>query len=80
LRKITPGVILKKMPKGTRKVNFAFDEDHLTHYGGVWLMQQFCDRLRLRSLLTRCVRIEQREGAYQPSELLLALLFSIMAL
>jgi hypothetical protein len=66
------------MPKGTRKVGFAFDEDHLSHYGGVWLMQQFCDRLRLRSLLTRCVRIEQREGAYEPSELLQALLFSII--
>jgi hypothetical protein len=66
------------MPKGTRKVNFVFDEDQLTHYGGVWLVQQFCDRLRLRSLLTRCVKIEQRADDYPPSELLLALLFTII--
>ena len=37
------------MPKGTRKVDFVFDEAHLTHYSGAWLIQQFCDRLRLRS-------------------------------
>ena len=66
------------MPKGTRKVNFVFDEDHLTHYGGAWLIQQFCDRIRLRSLLTRYIPIAHREGDYHPSKLLLALLFSII--
>ena len=66
------------MPKGTRKVIFVFDESHLTHYGGLWLMQQFCDRLRLRSLLTRCIEIKQREGVYHPSALLLALLWGII--
>ena len=66
------------MPKGTRKVSFVFDESHLTHYGGAWLIQQFCDRLHLRSLLTRYVQIEQRQGDYHPSKLLLALLFSII--
>jgi hypothetical protein len=66
------------LKKGTRKVTFVFDEGHLTHYGGVWLIQQFCDRLGLRSLLTRCITIEQREGDYEPSKLLLALLFAII--
>jgi hypothetical protein len=66
------------MPKGTRKVDFVFDEDHLTHYGGAWLMQKFCDRLSLRSLLTRYIPIERRKGDYHPSVLLLALLFSII--
>lgn len=66
------------MPKGIRKLNFVFDEDHLTHYGGVWLMQQFCDRLHLRFLLQRYIQIEQRVGGYHPSELLLVLLFAII--
>ncbi len=66
------------MPKGTRKVKFDFDEDHLTHYGGAWLIQQFCDRIHLRSLLTRYIHIAQRTGDYHPSQLLLALLFSII--
>ena len=69
---------MKTIPKGTRKVIFVFNEDRLTHYGGVWLVQRFCDRLRLRSLLTRCIRIDQREDTYHPSVLLLALLFSII--
>ena len=69
---------MKTMPKGTRKVISVFNEDRLTHYGGVWLVQRFCDRLRLRSLLTRCIRIDQREDTYHPSVLLLALLFSII--
>ena len=66
------------MPKGTRKVDFVFDESHLTHYGGAWLIQQFCDRLHLRSLLTRYIQIEQRQGGYHPSKFLLALLFGII--
>ncbi len=66
------------MRKGTRKVNFVFDEDYLTHYGGAWLIQQFCDHLHLRSLLTRYIPIPQRKGEYPPSTLLLALLFSII--
>jgi hypothetical protein len=66
------------MAKGTRKVSFVFDEDGVTHYGGAWLIQQFCDRLHLRSLLTRYISVTQREGDYHPSKLLLALLFSII--
>ena len=66
------------MPKGTRKVNFVFDESHLTHYGGAWLVQQFCDRLHLRSLLTRYIQIKQRQGDYHPSGFILALLFGII--
>jgi len=66
------------MPKGIRKLNFVFDEDRLTHYGGVWLMQQFCDRLHLRFLLQRYIQIDQRVGGYHSSELLLVLLFSII--
>ena len=66
------------MPKGTRKVVFAFDESHLTHFGGMWLMQRFCQRLQLRHRLQRYVEVEQRTGNYQPEELLLALLFAII--
>ena len=57
---------------------FVFDEDRLTHYGGAWLVQQFCDRIHLRSLLTRYIPIAKREGDYHPSKLLLALLFAII--
>src|SRR5512139_2964626 len=66
------------MPKGTRKVVFSFEESHLTHFGGMWLIQQFCQRLQLRSKLQQHVRIPEHIGDYQSSELILALLFAII--
>ena len=66
------------MPKGTQKVDFSFEESHITHFGGMWLIQRFCNRLKLRHLLQQHVRIDYRTGGYYPSELLLALMFSII--
>jgi hypothetical protein len=66
------------MPKGTRKCIFSFEESHLTHFGGMWLMQRFCQRIQLRHRLQRYVRIEQRSGSYHPEEMILALLFAII--
>ena len=66
------------MPRGTRKVRFSFEETHLTHFGGMWLIQRFCNKLKLRHLLQRYVRVPQRRSQYHPSELFLALLFAII--
>ena len=66
------------MPKGTQKIIFPFDESHLTHFGGMWLIQRFCQRLQLRSRLQQYVRIPKPWGDYQPTELILALLFAII--
>ena len=66
------------MPKGTRKFVFSFDESHLTHFGGMWLIQRFCQRLQLRSRVQQYVRIPKSPGDYQPTELILALLYAII--
>lgn len=66
------------MPRGTRKIAFAFDQNHLTHFGGMWLIQRFCQRLRLRARLQQYVRIPERTGSYQSSDLILALLFAMI--
>lgn len=66
------------MPKGTRKFCFTFDESHLTHFGGMWLIQRFCKKLGLRRLLQRHLQSFQRDSSYHPSELILALLFAII--
>jgi len=50
------------MPRGTRKVRFSFEETHLTHFGGMWLIQRFCNKLKLRHLLQRYVRVPQRRS------------------
>ena len=66
------------MPKGTRKTHFSFDETHITHFGGMWLIQRFCNKLKLRHLLQRYLRYPQRSSEYHPSELILALVYAII--
>ncbi len=66
------------MPKGTQKFHFSFEETHLTHFGGMWLIQRFCKKLCLKKLLQEYVRLEQRNQDYHPAELFLALMFAII--
>ena len=66
------------MPKGTRKVRFSFDETHITHFGGMWLIQRFCNKLGFRRSLQRYIQSFQRSPEYHPSELILALIYVII--
>lgn len=66
------------MPKGTREVRFSFDESHLTHFGGMWLIQRFCKKVGLKKRLQDYVRLPQRRSEYHSSELILALIFAII--
>jgi len=66
------------MPKGTRKIQVLFDEKHITHFGGMWLIQRFCNELKLRHLLQRYVQTSQRSSDYHSSELILAMMFAII--
>jgi hypothetical protein len=67
------------MPKGLETLGFSFDESHLTHFGGMVLMQRFCKQVGLRRRLHRGVHMSQRAGDYRPTDMLLALLFAIIA-
>ena len=67
------------MRRGLETLGFSFDESHLTHFGGMVLMQRFCKQLRLRHRLQRAVRLPQRPGEYAPTDVMLALLFAIIA-
>jgi hypothetical protein len=66
------------MPKGTREVRFSFEESHLTHFGGMWLIQRFCNKLRLKKRLQDYVRLPQRRSEYHSSAMILALLYAII--
>ena len=67
------------MPKGLRTLRLSFHDTHLTHFGGMVLLQRFCNKLRLRWLLQHYVKIPHRKADYLPSDLILALLYAIMA-
>ena len=60
-------------------MSFSFQDTHLTHFGGMVLLQRFCQQLRLRWRLQHRVKLVQRNAAYVPADLILALLFAIMA-
>lgn len=66
------------MPKGTQKVDFSFDESHITHFGGMWLIQRFCKKLFLKRHLQNHIRLPSRNTDYHHSELFLALMFAII--
>ncbi len=67
------------MPKGLRTLAFSFSQTHLTHFGGLVLLQRFCKQLKLRRRLQSYVSLAHRQGDYAPADLLLALLYAIVA-
>lgn len=67
------------MSKGLQTLSLSFDEPHLTHFGGMMLIQRFCKHLRLRRRLQHVVIPDLRRGSYQATDLILALLFVIIA-
>ncbi len=67
------------MPKGLRILHLSFKDHCLTHFGGMILIQCFCNKLRLRWLIQNFVKIPQRKTEYLPSDLILSLLYAIIA-
>ena len=63
------------MPKGLKTLDFSFQDSTLTHFGGLVLMQRFCQKLGLRRQLQRCVKVPQRREEFHPADLLLALVY-----
>lgn len=66
------------MRSGARKIRTKFIAASLTHFGGVYLLHQFLQQLRLRSYLIRTLSFPQRNHRYTLSELLLALMYPMV--
>jgi hypothetical protein len=67
------------MPKGLQKIHVSFEDSTLTHYGGMLLFQQFCRKLDLKRLFQRYIPWRRRTSSYQGAELLLCLIYSMVA-
>ena len=67
------------MARGLQKVEISFEQPGTTHYGGMVLFQQFCRRLDLKRRFQRYVPWEARDNTYQRTELLLCLLYTMVA-
>lgn len=67
------------MAKGIQKLIFLFKEAGLTHFGGIALIHQFCKKLHLNKLLQLHIKFIQRNEKYHFSEIILALIYIIIA-
>jgi len=67
------------MPKGLRILHLSLGERNLTHFGGIFLIHQFFKKLRLKWYLQKQVSFPQRSSYYHPVELILAILYALIA-
>ena len=67
------------MKKGLQTLDFKFNSDTLTHYGGLFLIQRFCNKLDLRRRLKRSLLAAPDWSDFDPVDVVLILLFLLVA-
>jgi hypothetical protein len=65
------------MKRSPRNVKIAFSGKRLTHFGGLYLIQRFFQKINLRSLLSQYTHFLQRNNRYAVAEEMLALIYPI---
>jgi hypothetical protein len=65
------------MKRGPKKLQILFSGQKLTHFGGLYLLQKFFQKIRLRPLLSQYIRFQQRNNRYTIAEEILALIYPI---
>ena len=66
------------MPKTHTHIDLSFSNTGLTHYGGLFLLQQFFQKIKLRSALSHAIRFQQLNNRYSISDSILAILYPII--
>lgn len=66
------------MAYGPKNLKISYSSQSLTHFGGLWLIQQFLRRLNLRWRLQKYVGFPQRNNHYSASEMFLALIYPMI--
>ena len=66
------------MPKGIRKLQVTFGETHLTHFGGIFLIHQFCQKLKLKWIFQSYIKFYQQNNRYTVAEMILCLIYTII--
>lgn len=67
------------MKKGLQTLEFSFEADTLTHYGGLFLIQRFCNKLDLRRRLKRQLPGAPQWSEFDPADVIQMLLFLLIA-
>lgn len=69
----------RKMRKGLQSLEFSFEAESLTHFGGLFLIQRFCNKLCLRRRLERILKDAPNWADYPPVDLILVFLYVLIA-
>jgi hypothetical protein len=67
------------MKKGLQTLDFSFEADCLTHYGGLFMIQRFCNKLDLRQRLQRHWYDRPLWSDFDPVDVVQVLLFLLIA-
>lgn len=66
------------MPKGIRKLQIIFGETHLTHFGGIFLIHHFCQKIKLKWIFQSYIKFYRQNNRYTPAEMILCLIYTII--
>lgn len=67
------------MSKGIIKFHISFVEKAITKFGGLFLIHQFCQKIKLKRLLQKYVTFQQYQQHYHTSDLVVFILYYIIA-
>lgn len=67
------------MTKGIKKFHISFGESAITHYGGLLLIHQFCQKLKLKHLLQTYLKSYPKHQEYQDSEIIIFIFYFIIS-
>jgi len=65
------------MRRSPKNLQISFSGRRLTHFGGLYLLQKFFQKIKLRSLLSQYLHFSQRNNRYSVAEEMLALIYPI---
>jgi len=65
--------------KGLQTLTYSFEAESLTHFGGLFLIQRFCNRLQLRRRLERILQPTPTWSDYHPADVILVFLYVLIA-
>lgn len=66
------------MPKGIKKFHISFGETAITRFGGLFLIHQFCQKIKIKWLLQKYVKFYRYHECYYVSELILFIFYYII--
>jgi hypothetical protein len=75
----TPFFVADGMRRGLQTLDFSFETESLTHFGGLFLIQRFCNKLCLRRRLERILKAPPHWVDYHPADLVLVFVYVLIA-